>query len=68
MQFMLKIMAVQVPHPYSESVHNKFNINSLGEVTGNCKGSKCKSYILESADLDKPLKKEMQFTSVHKTQ
>ena len=37
-------------------------INSInvGSLTGNCRGTKRKSYDLESADLNKPLKKRIR--------
>ena len=45
---------------FLKNTQNLRVINSicLHEVTGNCKGTKRKSYDLESADLEKPLKKE----------
>ena len=50
---------------FLKNTQNLRVINSicLQEVTGNCKGSKRKSYDLESADLDKPLKKRKRQNS-----
>ena len=44
---------------FLKNTQNLRVINSicLHEVTGNCKGTKRKSYDLESVDLEKPLKK-----------